>query len=158
MEFSDLIFAVQTLNAPDAFKPRLTLAQWKSLEPYLVKREVPASELLITQGDLDRTMYFVGRGSLGVFINAGNAGGDRSNRIAILREGSVVGEPCLFTSEPRMANVEAIQNCIVWALRGPRFTEMAQRIPLLALELMRTAGEVMAVRWRACMENKIPFA
>jgi CRP/FNR family cyclic AMP-dependent transcriptional regulator len=155
MEFSDLIHVIQSLNAPDAFKPRLTLAQWKSLEPYLIKREVLVSELLITQGEIDRTMYFIGRGSVSVFVNGA---GDRSNRIAILREGSVVGEPCLFASEPRMANVEAIQDCVVWGLRSPRFAEMAPRLPLLALELMRAAGEVMAIRWRACMENRIPFA
>lgn len=155
MEFSDLVYAVQTLNAPDAFRTRLSLAQWKSLEPYLTRHEIPMGEVLIAQGELDRAMYFLGRGSVNVFVNGGAPG---ENRIAILREGSVVGEPCLFTNEPRMANVEAMQLCTVWALRGPRFDELSQRIPLLALELMRAAGSVMAVRWRACLEGKVPFA
>lgn len=155
MEFADLVYAVQTLNAPDAFKARLTLAQWKSLEPYLTRYEIPAADLIITQGELDRAMYFIGRGTVSVFMSGGIPG---DSRIAILREGAVVGEPCLFTNEPRMANVEAIQACTVWALRGPRFDELAQRMPLLALELLRAAGNVMAVRLRASLERRIALA
>ena len=44
-----------------------------------------------------------------------------------------------------MANVEAMTPCVVWALRGPRMEELAQRSPALALELLRAAGAVMAV-------------
>ena len=52
----------------------------------------------------------------------------------------MVGEPGLFGDSQRMANVEAMTPCVVWALRGPRLEELAQRQPALALELLRAAG------------------
>ena len=154
MEFNDLVQAMQTLNAEDAFRPRLSLDQWRTIAPYLTRHDIRAGDLLIKQGDTDRTMYFLGQGSLQVFVTGGAPG---SNRIAILRTGSVVGEPGLFSDGARMANVEAMTPCAVWALRGPRLEELAQRSPALALELMRAAGGVMAIRMRATLQRHTPF-
>jgi CRP-like cAMP-binding protein len=154
MEFNDLVQAMQTLNAEDAFRPRLTLDQWRAIAPYLTPHELRAGDLLIKQGDADRTMYFLGQGSLQVFVTGGPPG---SNRIAILRAGSVVGEPGLFSDGARTANVEAMTPCSMWALRGPRLEELAQRSPALALELLRTAGSVMAIRMRANLQRQVPF-
>jgi len=155
MELNELVQAIQTLNAEDAFRTRLTADQWRSIAPYLTRHEIRAGDLLIKQGDADRTMYFLAQGSLQVFVSGGAPG---SSRIAILRTGSVVGEPGLFTDMPRMANVEAMTPCVVFALRGPRLEEMAQRLPALALELLRTAGGVMAARMRAMIAKQTPFS
>ena len=154
MEINELVQAIQTLNADDAFRARLSLEQWRAIAHYLTRHEIRAGDLLIKQGDADRTMYFLGQGSLQIFVTGGPPG---SNRIAILRAGSVVGEPGLFGDSPRMANVEAMTPCVVWALRGPRLEEMAQRLPALALELLRTAGAVMAARMRANLSKQVPF-
>lgn len=153
MELQQLVHAIQTLNAEDAFRARLTLDQWRVIGPYLTRHDIRAGDLLIKQGDSDRSMYFLGQGSLQVFVTGGPPG---ANRIAILRAGSVVGEPALFLDSPRMANVEAMTPCIVWALRGPRLEELAQRTPALALELIRAAGSVMALRMRANITRQTP--
>jgi len=155
MEFNELVQAMQTLNAEDAFHARLTLDQWRTIAPYLTRHDIRAGDLLIKQGDTDRTMYFLGQGSLQVFVTGGPPG---SNRIAILRAGSVVGEPGMFSDGARMANVEAMTPCAVWALRGPRLEELAQRQPALALELLRAAGGVMAIRMRNNLVRQIPFS
>jgi len=154
MEVTELVQAMQSLNAEDAFRPRLTLDQWRIIAAYLTRHDIRAGDLLVKQGDTDRTMYFLGQGSLQVFVTGGPPG---SNRIAILRAGSVVGEPGLFTDSPRMANVEAMTPCVVWALRGPRLEELSARSPSLALELYRAAGSVMAQRMRATMQRQVPF-
>jgi CRP-like cAMP-binding protein len=111
--------------------------------------------LLIKQGDHDRTVYFLGQGSLQVFVTGGAPG---SSRIAILRAGAVLGEPGLFADGPRMANVEAMTPCVVWALRLPRFEELAARVPQVAVEVVRAAGALMAQRMRANMQRQIPSA
>ncbi len=154
MDFNELVQAIQTLNAEDAFRARLNVDQWRAIAPYLTRHDIRAGDLLIKQGDSDRTMYFLGQGSLQVFVTGGPPG---SNRIAILRAGSADGEPGLFSDGPRMANVEAMTPCAVWALRGPRLEELAQRSPALALELLRAAGGVMAIRMRANLQRQIPF-
>ena len=155
MDIDELVRAVQTLNAEDAFRPRLSFDQWRTLAPYLGRHEIRAGDMLIKQGDADRTMYLLEQGSLQIFVTGGPPG---SNRIAILRAGSVVGEPGLFGDSPRMANVEAMTPCVVWALRGPRLEELAQRQPALVLELLRTAGGVMAMRMRANLAKQTPFS
>jgi CRP-like cAMP-binding protein len=154
MEINELVQAVQSLNAEDALRARMNLDQWRVLSQYLTRHEIRAGDLLLKQGDTDRTMYLVERGSLQVFATGGPPG---ANRIAILRSGAVVGEPGLFNDSPRMANVEAMTNCVVWALRGPRFEELVQRVPLIALEVLRAAGGVMAARMRANLARQIPL-
>ncbi len=153
MEFNELVQAVQTLNVEDAFRPRFSLDQWRTVAPYLTPHEIRMGDLLIKQGDSDRSMYFLGRGSLQVFVTGGPPG---SHRVVILRSGAVVGELGIFVDGPRTANVEAMTPCVVWALRGPRLEELAQRQPALALELVRAAGAVMAVRLRGFLQTQTP--
>jgi CRP/FNR family transcriptional regulator, cyclic AMP receptor protein len=153
MDIDDLMQAVQSLNAEDAFHARLTAEQWRTLAPYLTRHEIRAGDLLVKQGDHDRTMYFLERGNLQVFVSNGTPG---THRIAILRAGSVVGEPGMFSEGPRMANVEAMTPSVIWALRGTRLEELAQRVPQIAIEVLRAAGAVMAVRMRANMTRQVP--
>lgn len=154
MNINELVQAVQSLNAEDAFRPRLSIDQWRLLDAYLTQHEIRAGDLIIKQGETDRTMYFLGQGSLQVFVTAAAQG----SRIAILRAGAVVGEPGLFGDSQRMANVEAMTACTVFALRGPRFEELASRTPALALELLRAAGNLMAIRMRAMLQKQVPAA
>jgi len=155
MNVNELLSAIQTLNTEDAFRPRLSAEQWRSVTPFLTSHEVRAGELLIKQGDLDHTMYFLGQGTLQVFASGSGAG---PQKVAILRAGAVVGEAGLLGDFPRMANVEAMTPCIVWALRGPRLDELAQRLPALALELIRAAGAVAVQRLRANNARQIALA
>jgi CRP-like cAMP-binding protein len=154
MAIEALVAAIQSLNAEDALRARLGLEQWRTIAPYLARDEIRTGDLLVKQGDGDRTMFLLEQGTLQVFAAAPTPG---PQRIAILRPGSVVGEPGLFTDGPRMANVEAMTPAVVWALRGPRLDELAQRMPALAYELLRAAGAVMAARMRANVLKQTPF-
>lgn len=146
MTHEQLLHAIQSLNAADAFRPRLDAAQWRSFLQYLTSHDIRAGELLVKQGELDRTVYFLGEGSLQVYATGGAAGASRS---AILRPGSMCGEPGLFADGMRTANVAAMTPSTVWAMRLPRFEELCARTPAIALEILRAAGSVMALRMRA---------
>ncbi len=152
MNIQELFDAVNSLNAEDAFKPRMSLEQWRMFEPFLSRHEIRAGDLLVKQGENDRTMYLLEKGTLQVFITNPKPG---ISRLSILRPGAVVGEAGLFSNQPRMANVEAMTACVVWALRGPRLEELTARNPTLALELIRAAAAVMGVRMRANIEHGI---
>ena len=145
MDINELVGAVQSLNTPDAFRARFTHDQWRLLSQYLTQHELRGGDLLIKQGDTDRTTYFLARGTLQMFATGAAVG----HRVLVLRPGSIVGELALFVDTPRPANVEAMTPCMVWALRMPRLEEMAQRVPALALEFVRAAGGVMAHRLAA---------
>lgn len=153
MTHDQLLLAIQSLNAEDAFRPRFDPAQWRVFLQYLTRHEVRPGDLLLKQGEPDRTVYFLGQGTLQVYVSGGAPG---ANKIAILRPGSMCGEPGLFADGPRTANVEAMTPCIVWALRLPRFEELGQRVPAVALEALRSAGAVMATRLRANMARQMP--
>ena len=101
MDFEALVQAIQTLNAEDAFRPRLGADQWRQVAPFFTRHEIRAGDLLVKQGELDRAMYLLGQGSMQVFATGGPPG---SNRIAILRAGSIIGEPGLFSDGPRSAH------------------------------------------------------
>jgi len=155
MDIQPLVQAVHSLNAEDAFRVRLTHEHWQVFAQYLSRHEIRGGDLLIKQGDLDRTLYLIEQGSMQVFSVGGAPG---SNRIAILRAGSIVGEPGMFSDMPRAANVEAMTPCVVWALRGPRFEELSLRVPAIALEVLRAAGGVMAVRMRNNLARMTPVS
>ncbi len=149
MEIQALFDAVHSLNTADAFKPRLSLEQWRILQPFLTRHEIRAGDLLLKHGDREHAMYLVEQGTLQVFVSDAKPG---ASRLSILRAGSVVGEAGMFSDQPRMANVEAMSPCVVWALRGPRLEELIARNPGLALEVIRASAAVMGVRMRANIE------
>jgi len=153
MTVDNLVRAVGTLNAYDAFRPRFNLEQWRVLGSYLIRREVKSGDVLIFQGDADRVMYFLESGALQVYVR-GTA--TQNAKIALLRAGAIVGEPSLFGETTRMAQVDAISNGVVWILSSPRLDEMRASHPELAYELLRAAGAVMAERMRGTLERGTP--
>ena len=154
MDITELVEAIETLNAPDAFRAGFSMLQWQTIEAFLIPFEMKTDEVLIEQGETDRSCYFVGRGSVQVYCSGGPPG---ESRIAILRSGSLVGEPSLFGDMPRMASVSTLTPCTLWALSGTRFEQFAQRVPHLALDFLRAAGVVMAARMRLTLERQSPF-
>jgi CRP/FNR family cyclic AMP-dependent transcriptional regulator len=154
MDITTLVQAVQTLNASDAFKAGLGAQQWQTLAQYLARHQLRAGDLLIRQGDTDRSAYFLEQGNLQVFASGDLRG---RNRVAILRPGALVGEPGLFAEVARSANVEAMTPCVVWALSASRLEEFCARAPTLALQVLRAAGAVMAIRAHANLTRGEPL-
>jgi CRP/FNR family cyclic AMP-dependent transcriptional regulator len=154
MDITALVHAVQTLNAADAFNAGLGAQHWQTLEPYLARHSLRAGDLLIRQGDTDRSAYLLEQGNLQVFVTGRPPG---QQRVASLRPGSLVGEPGLFAEVPRSANVEAMTPCAVWTLSVARLEELCARVPSLALQVLRAAGAVMAIRVRANQERGAPL-
>lgn len=155
MTIDDLIRAVQSLNTDDAFRARLDLFQWRTLGSYLAAYEMRGGDLLIRQGDADRTAYFIASGSLQVY-RRGTPGA--SVRIALLRPGALVGETGLFSDQPHSATIEAMTAAQVWAMHLPRFEELSARAPAIAIEFLRAAGAVMAARLRANLVQQVAVA
>ncbi|MEY4748580.1 MAG: hypothetical protein RIQ60_794 [Pseudomonadota bacterium] len=155
MDVGQLIQVIQSLRDDEAFRPRLDAAQWRTFCGYLVHQQVRSGTLVIRQGEVDRSAYFVGSGGLQVYINGADPG---SSRAVMLRPGALLGEVGLFSAGPRTAQVEAMTTCDLWALRLPRYEELVQRHAQIALEVTRAAGAVMASRMRANMLRNVAMA
>jgi CRP-like cAMP-binding protein len=152
---ANLVQAIHTLNAYDAFRPRFSPENWRVVGSYLIRRDMKGGDVLIYQGDSDRTMYLLESGTLQVYVR-GTA--TSAAKIALLRAGAIVGEPALFGETMRMAQVDAIAPSVVWALSRTRLDEMLASQPELAYEILRASGAVMAERMRGTLERGTPVA
>jgi CRP-like cAMP-binding protein len=152
MDYEDLMRAVESLNTEDAFRLRMDALQWRTFANYLSPQEYRTGDHLILEGDQDRTLYILGQGSVQLYPGVAHPGG----RVLILRPGAVLGEAGLFRAGPHVTNAEAMTPVIAWALRLPRFEEMVQRAPALAVDVMRAAGSVLVARTRAILHRQGP--
>lgn len=115
---------------------------WEQLAPYLQPTTIAQSQVLISQGASDRTVYFIESGSLTVHYEdaAGRV------RLAIVEAGSAVGEGSFFSHLPRNATVQAASACRVWGLTPMRFAELSHRLPATALAVTQALGALIAMR------------
>jgi CRP-like cAMP-binding protein len=138
----DLVQAVTRNNVYDSFSVSLQSAQWELLAQYMQPFTLAAGQVLIDQGSADRTLYFVETGSLSVHVEDD----DGNMKLALINPGSVVGEGAFFSRLPRTASVIATGPCKLWSLTPIRFTELANRQPVVALEVVMGLGAVIAKR------------
>src|ERR1700744_3134814 len=155
MNVANLVQAIHTLNPYDAFRPRFSPENWRGVGSHLIRREMKGGDVLIYQGDSDRTMYFLGSGTLQDYVR-GTA--TPAGRTGLRRGGAIVGGPALFGETMRMAQVDAIAPSVVGALSRPRLDEMLASQPELAYEILRASGAVMAERMRGTLERGTPVA
>jgi CRP/FNR family cyclic AMP-dependent transcriptional regulator len=101
-----------------------------------------SGQVLMEQGALDRTLYFVESGTLSVHYEDEKA----RVRMALVGAGTVLGEGAFFSHMPRSATVHASTPCKLWCLTPMRFLELANRHSPIALELTMAMGSVMAKR------------
>ena len=129
-------------NALDAVPLNLSEIQWNTLAGYLQPVLLRQGQALIEQGVKDRTVYFVESGTLTVHYEDSH---DRI-RIAVVGEGSLLGEGAFFSHLPRSATVSAGSDCRLWCLTPLRFRELCTRAPEVALELTVAMSAVLARR------------
>ena len=140
MNVQQLVDAIAALDANDALPCKLTLAEWKSLAPYLSIRFLKAGDPLMQEGGSERELFILADGELEVTI--------QGQVIATLGPGSVVGEGAFLSGQPRSATVTPSSCGVAWGLSWDRFDAMAHKQPRLALDLMKGVAAVLAIRMR----------
>jgi CRP/FNR family transcriptional regulator, cyclic AMP receptor protein len=137
-----LIEAVNRNTVEDALAKAITPAQWEAMGPFLQSFTLAPSQMLIAQGSLDRTLYFVESGSLSVHLE------DATGKIhlAIVNAGSAIGEGGFFAHAPRNATVQAVGDCKLWNLTYVKYTELSQKLPRVALALAMGLGAIVSKR------------
>jgi CRP/FNR family cyclic AMP-dependent transcriptional regulator len=141
-DVSRLLDAVASNKSDDTLGRFMSPQAWEVLAHYLSPEKVERGHVLISQGALDRALYFVESGVLRVHYGSRN--GDL--QIALLGPGAVVGEGAFFSQIPRNATVQAIQPTVLWALTPGRFDAMSKKDPVTALTLAMALGAVLSTR------------
>lgn len=137
-----LIDAINRNTVEDALSKSMAPAQWEAMAPFMQTFTLAPSQMLIAQGSLDRTLYFLESGSLSVHFEDG-AG---KVHLAIVNAGAAVGEGGFFSHTPRNATVQAVAECKLWNLTYIKYTEMSQKLPRVALALAMGLGAILTKR------------
>ena len=141
-DIQGLAAAITHAHAIDALRCQFNQPHWDILASYMQPFALNAGQVLMEQGALDRTLYFVESGTLSIHYE------DEKGRVrmALVGAGSVIGEGAFFSHLPRNATVNASTACKLWCLTSMRFLELANRHSPIALELTLAMGAVMSKR------------
>ena len=138
----DLARAIARNQDYDALVLALTAGEWDVLGGYLQPFVLALDQVLIEQGTMDRTLYFLEQGTLSLHDVEENG----QMNLAMVSAGSVVGEWAFFSSMTRKSDAVGSGPCKLWRLSLARFMDLASRQPALALRLALAVGTVMAKR------------
>ena len=141
-DVSKLVAAIQTNSGDDTLARFMPAAAWEVLAEYMDMEKVERGQILIAQGALDRTLYFLESGVLRVHRGHTN----NQLQLAVLGPGSVVGEGSFFSEIERNATVQATQPSILWALTPAKFATLSKEHPKTALALSMALGAVLSTR------------
>lgn len=109
-----------------------TLKHFSSL---LIKKELKRNELMISQGDESRSMFFIVSGRLKVFHNDEDG---TQTTFAFVSSGDYCGELSLLDAEPRSASVVALENTVVLQLSYQRFDAFLEKHPHICYPIFRS--------------------
>lgn len=141
-DIQGLVSAISHSHASDAMRCQFSPQQWEILAGYMQPFAMQQGQVLIEQGSMDQTLYFIESGTLSVHYED-----DKGRiRLALVAPGTVIGEGAFFSRMPRNATVQASNASKVWCLTALRFKELANRHSPIALELSLAMGGVLAKR------------
>ena len=105
-----------------------------------------SAEIVIRQGDTDRSVYIVASGTTTVRVSA--AGTDRQVRLASYARGTIFGEMALLDRQPRSATVTADNDVVCYVLSEGAFEALIADHPVIAVRLLANVARELSVRLR----------
>lgn len=97
-------------------------------------RHLKKGDLLFSEGDHSRAMYFVKSGMIRIFKKKGES----QIEIDTIRAGQILGELAFLDGNPRSASGEALTTCELIEISGDTFTQTIQKIPDWLKLLLKT--------------------
>ncbi len=97
-------------------------------------RKLKKGELLFSEAETSRAMYYLKSGIIRIFKKKG----DSDIEIDTLHSGQILGELAFLDGNPRSASAEALTECELVEVSGPTFTQVLQTMPEWLKILMKT--------------------
>jgi len=116
------------------------------IAPRLRRARYKPGEIVIRQGDRDRSVYIVASGTTTVRVNA--AGSERQVRLASYARGTMFGEMALLDRQPRSATVIAENDVVCYVLSEEAYDALIAEHPLIAVRLLSNIARELSARLR----------
>jgi len=106
--------------------------EWDQFRPYFKQQEVPAKTVLLAEGKVSKTMFFIEKGCLRTWIN--NDGKEITTQFFF--EGDSVSSIESFrTNQPSLYSIEALEPCILQTISQSDFRQIIENSPELRNKL-----------------------
>jgi CRP-like cAMP-binding protein len=119
--------------------------EWAKLIDHTQRRQFEADETIVTQGDADRSLYIVARGTLEVRVPKAKGYG---SRVHTIEKGCVFGEQAFLDGGPRSANVVSVSDGELLVLSLDAFNTLVGWEPKLAAQILLDLGRILSLRLR----------
>jgi len=133
-------------SADQLFLPEATVSDWAEVFHYAEVRRIGAGLALVQAGELDRALYLLTEGSVGVRLPR-----DESP-FKLIDAPSVLGELAFFDARPRSATLVASTDVEVVRLDLEGFQRLAAASPRLAQDMLLDLARILALRLRMASE------
>jgi len=102
--------------------------EWDPFRPYFKQQEVPAKTVLLAEGKVSKTMFFIEKGCLRTWIN--NDGKEITTQFFF--EGDSVSSIESFrTNQPSLYSIETLEPCILQTISQSDFRQIIENSPEL---------------------------
>lgn len=125
--------------------PHWTAVEWEKLFSYTTQQPFRAGEVVIKQGELDRSLFFVASGTLDVVVTSA-AGVEQ---LANVGPGSVVGEQAFFDGQPRSANVTGVTDGVLLRIGFKEYEKFGKEDQAQSRDLLNALARVLSTRLRS---------
>lgn len=115
-------------------------------ERLLLRHAYRPGEVIIKEGNQDRSLFLIAKGTASVKIDL--AGANRSKRLATFSPGTVFGEVALLDKQPRSATVTADEELVCYELSEEGFEALTRAHPRIAIHLLMNLGGELSRRLR----------
>lgn len=126
--------------------PQWSEANWSELLGRTYPRRVDASEIVVSRGADERSLFFTLSGEYEV--GGAYLGAVSLTSLARIPAGSVFGEQSFFDGLPRSANVWAQAEGELLVLPFERYQQFSADAPVLARDLLFALARVLSLRLR----------
>ena len=124
----------------------LSAAEHELVRRALERRVFRRGDVVIKEGDTDRSLFMISKGTASVKFRL--VGADRDKRVASFSAGAIFGEVALLDHEPRSATVTADEELVCYVLDDARFRELVREHPSIAITLLTNLGRELSRRLR----------
>ena len=128
------------------FLPEATAMDWATIFSHAEVRQISAGLALVQAGELDRALYLLTEGTVGVRLPRDEGA------FKTIDAPSVLGELAFFDGRPRSATLDAVTDVEVVRLDTAAFDSLLEHEPQLAHAMLRDLARILALRLRMASE------